>query len=488
MPRPLTAVVSKPLFAGQTTHALSPAEFNRFCAIFSIDASYQNQLKNILTKITQTPTGAEQARQLIAFAQKRPGYRLPIKTSAEIDDYCRQYGAQDPLGGYVTPDRDFIALHSDNFNPKITTTDDAGAILLHEALHIRQTDMDADDNTVLADAETCALSFQLLSETTDFKDGYTDSFRANFQKWHKIAGNPNAPVPEGYLKFKPLPGVNQAKARRAYAHEMAARETRAQLIQDFVRPPNKWDKHALKYPSYYGYMTQQDYLAQAVTSDRLDVEQDTIDSLITRTPGLKQNDLKTETIVTNRPIRRLNGLPFSKDVSKTKQETILHEAVLNAAYGNTPLNAQTAQKAFTALDNEEKFRRTHTKAGDRIYRFIKNGRLKSKLQKGTPLTLEEMLVLDYVLVNNTPHLTQEEYLRRLINLIGDPVWDNTGLKNGRLHRQFKTELSQIIGTETVLAQNTSNMTETLRAAEHVDCTELLRENNLIQTAFGARRA
>ncbi len=470
-----------PLFDGQTTHQLTDTELKRLISVFDIDKAYQSRLNAILTRITATPTGAEQARQILAYANGRKG---KMDIDIKDDNYFSSWNKGRSLGNTIILPKSFFT------NEKPETT---GTTILHEALHCRQKN-DPNDHIVLVDAETQALSFQLMTETGTQRDNYTKSMESNYQKWLNIARNPNTKTPKGCLKFKPLPNVNIEKARQAYAHQMAAYETRAQFMKDFLRHPDKWDKHALKYPSYTAYELQQKYLNETNYYYRqTDIEDaDFIRDILSRNPLLKAEDLTKDKIIQeNKPFQRLNKVPFGDDIDDSTKEFVFINNTGVALFRGNPIDNNAKDKIFKVLENEETFRRTlSNNKQDEILTTLATGNIKNKLSANKRLTQKEIMIVKYALINNSPDLTREEYLSQMIGLVNSSVWNKIGF-NGRLHRQLKTELSQTIGTQTVLAQNgtpihNNDLADTLRAAQQhntqltdfIVCQSVNTRNNL----------
>ncbi len=460
---------AKQLFQGQTTHALSAAELAELCNMFEINDAHREQLNNVLSHITSTPTGAEQGRQLLAYCRKTG--KISIKTGPQIDDYCEKNRCK----AYKDFFSNTICFQSGAFDQKNSPNPYfVGSVLLHEALHCRQTEMDWNDHAVLIDAETYALSNQLDTEVEPaWTDGYAKSFKANYEKWLKIADNPDKLTPTGALKFQPTPGLSRRdlhKARQAYAHEMAALETRGQFIHDFTQSPEKWGASALKYPSLYGRATQQKYLGDNHFL-QYDIDNDLIRGILARNPGVNPATFTKENIIRKNPeFHRLNGVPFGTNQHASKQETTTMFKIYDALAGGRQLNAYGQKLVFDALSKENSFRRAGKHwQNDPVLAIIKDNKIETKLKKGERLTPKEVMAVYYALLNNSTALTREEYLFQMTEFVRSNHWEETNLTSSRLYRQIKSDLNHTIGSQafaqTTPEQNAANLPGILRNAQ-----------------------
>lgn len=231
------------LFNGQTNHELTQQERETFRQLSTIrvrkkdDQDKQGKLfHQMVNELAKTPTGCELIRMAI---QKKEDLHYDFtKTWAEFD----KKGALSTNTGEYDAFLDNIRIEKTLFEQKDGYSKAYCAeIFAHETLHDIQNPNRYFFNAQVDDAETCALSAQLMYEF-----GYTDKkyarlFEENYQKWFKYAKNPKEipeNAPSNFLKFEPVAGLNKKElqeAQQLYAIQMASLETRALYIDCFMR-------------------------------------------------------------------------------------------------------------------------------------------------------------------------------------------------------------------------------------------------------------
>lgn len=255
------------LFKGATSYPLSEEEKKAFFDRLELTGrnftfgSDRRKMRKALESVLETPTGREQAREIINYEPKDHKFKIDSSQEDSINP--------DHTAAYI-PKEDYIGIR-----PKfLDDQSELGQVLFHELMHARQP-MSENASRVICDTETQALSSQLSMEL-NIKNGnnsdpsYDKSFEINKKKWLNIAKNP-AETPKGALRFEPVDGLSKtdlAKAQEEYATQMASLETRSQYIKDFLKSSQRFgiDKSALPEPSYNNFATALAYQGEDDTA------------------------------------------------------------------------------------------------------------------------------------------------------------------------------------------------------------------------------
>ncbi len=218
------------LFVGQTGHALTAQEIQQLqdkINMWFLDDKYEAPVLAAFQEMMKYPTGREQIRQIIAHSD----YQFYIRSGAGVDKYCTKNNVSGYNGGWATSVPSFI-LNSDRMT--------LGRVLLHEILHDRSYSERPVGNFLLADAETQALNAQLDLETNmDSNSAYQLSYQINLKKWAQIVAKNGVDKPNWAFDFKPVKGLSPEELKQAkacYIQQMAAMETRTQIMEDFYAP------------------------------------------------------------------------------------------------------------------------------------------------------------------------------------------------------------------------------------------------------------
>ena len=221
-------------FEGENTHLLSEEETQLFWNKISLSGRWfsndEKKLKEAIERIIETPTGREQARQII----NSPIENFQITVSRKYDKTLKQLGC---AGAYFI-DNQVIYIHSDMLDQDRIQT---GIIILHELLHARQPNTNSEKPKIYMDAETQALTYQLAYESRPYmvnpdesefySSAYNKSFEQNLEKWRQIAQG-KIKRPSWAPPFRP--SNSYSYCLNNYAHQMASLETRTQFINDWI--------------------------------------------------------------------------------------------------------------------------------------------------------------------------------------------------------------------------------------------------------------
>ncbi len=336
-------------YIGQTSHALSEAEWDILfeeklifdTQIFSGDKS---KMEEALREAGKTATGAAQLREIIAS----PRSYFYLHASSSADKQLEKRNAN----GLYTPDLDMVVIHSDLLdNPT-----NSGITLLHEMLHNRQDWSTDNPNKILMDAETQALDAQLAAEmpvgqSSDDDISYRRSYQQNCKKWHDKLSK------QGYSE----------DVCKAYAQDMASKETRAQFIKDWIRNP-KDTEHALPVTSYKSDDNRHAYKEQTEElNGESELSEEVINQMIERyKPFLKREDfnaLQSENAQINREAANTNGETEDAHSQEQKAEISEEEAIkrttdqidsyLGKGNENTPIGQALPAIRQKILNHEE---------------------------------------------------------------------------------------------------------------------------------------
>ena len=380
-------VYTDKLFEGDTSNPLSDQELEQLFKKFNFhnpdnnpkDVKIQSErLKKAFETLNSVPSGSRALRQLLEA--KDETYNIDIRDNAtEIDGNL----------GYYLPNKDHICVSG-----KLFETEHGAVILAHECLH----DLQKNNSGIFSitaseatDAETQAFNQQLFFELgisanvpdemkklTEFTQKYTQNPTAiayiqqlmakeaahrqgkykavydnKYQKWLDIAKNPKK-TPKGIQPFEPVPGANKAKAYKAYAAQMAALETQAQFIKDFVNeahrnPTDNTTESAFDLGSIpKRYKDQNHNLARFYKDKQIPAE--FIDDAIKRNPFLNQEDFnKARLAYGEEPV-------YSNDTAEKKSSGGFISWFKNSWFGRLiGINDEPApQEATPPTNNENK--------------------------------------------------------------------------------------------------------------------------------------
>ncbi len=219
-----------PLFQGQTTHPLTQRELEIVLSKLNISATPEHKQMMIaaIRTVAETPTGRVQLREIM----NSPIQTFDIICNEEGDAECLRISA----GGFYNENQGIvISSHILEGKKRLEQT---GHVLLHELLHNRQSVPMG--NSLLADMETQALSWQLSHEMGVGTPSYQKSYETVVEKWRRIVEGKdpqNFPRPDWAPPFEPMPGLSATQLRQAreeYVQQMAAQEVQALAMQDFV--------------------------------------------------------------------------------------------------------------------------------------------------------------------------------------------------------------------------------------------------------------
>lgn len=257
--------MSKALFKGSTSHELSQKEEEAFWNRLSISGRLfsfgdEAEIEAGIKEMLKTPTGREQAREIINHEPKDYKFKIDVYRGLYADLKANQSG-----GRYVST-LDHVEIYPHGKNPQ-----ELGQSLFHEMMHARQPHDPKTDSKVLSDTETQALSSQLSYEAkivdgNNMDTEYNKSYEFNLQKWRKIAKNPRL-TPKGEQSFEPVNGLTKeelAQAREQYARQMASKETRVQYIKDFMKDPLS-NQHDMVYSSSFNREFRSSYRLQDIS-------------------------------------------------------------------------------------------------------------------------------------------------------------------------------------------------------------------------------
>ena len=320
-------VYTNKLFEGDTSNPLSEQELEQLFKKFNFhnpdnnpqDVKIQSErLKNALKTLNSVPSGSRVLHQLLEA--KNETYTIDIRDNAPTVS-----GAL----GYYQRKKDRVTI-----NGKLFESEFGAVTLAHECLHDLQKHEYGIFSATAAevvDAETQASTQQLLFEldVSSFEPGalqkeidniqkdpkntltyddiqnkiaeidfsrrsrYQAVYDNKYQKWLDIAKNPKK-TPEGIQPFKPAQGADIKMAQEAYADQMAALETQAHYIKDFVNMPHQGTPNKPKATPFsfgsapYAYKDQ-NYDASHFYRDT-QVPKEFIEDAIKRNPFLKQED------------------------------------------------------------------------------------------------------------------------------------------------------------------------------------------------------
>ncbi len=231
--------INRPLFEGQTGHALTGQEKQQFedkINTWLLSEKHETPVKTAFQEMMKYPTGREQIRQIITH----PDAQFYIRSNFLVDFFAEinEYSAYN--GGLVT------SVSTDSLE---ASSSFLGPLLLHEILHDRSHSERPSGNYLLADSETQALDEQLYAEINYYwrDPAYGASYQINLTKWVQIVSDNGAGKPDWAFEFKPIPGLSPEElkiAKACYIQQMAAMETRTQFMEDFYAP-----REALNYAS-----------------------------------------------------------------------------------------------------------------------------------------------------------------------------------------------------------------------------------------------
>ena len=303
------------LFEGDTSYQLSEQELEQLFKKFNFHPEdielQQKRLKDSFNILNNTPSGAKILRHFLNNQDET--FNVDLRDNANPGG--GNHGLYSISSDRVTinPDLWKIPKESENHGKH------AAVVFAHECLHDLQKNNTGALSTIATeanDAETQALNFQLANELgvlvkpeellrkagmSDIEmfsfirqtETYNSIYKENHEKWLDIAKNPKK-TPEGIQPFKPAPGADKAQAQKAYAAQMAALETQAQFIKDFVndahRDPIKDPKTTLfDFNGLNRLYKDENYGLSRLFKDK-QIPKDFIDDAIKRNPFLKQED------------------------------------------------------------------------------------------------------------------------------------------------------------------------------------------------------
>ncbi len=215
---------SEPLFEGQNGHPLSGAEWQKFIKKLDIQTDTPEQKEQILAvfkEMLQYASGVKQIREVVNSPQPKFKIMCCRQTDAECE---RLY-----FTGYS--DKEKIVIHSAELKDK----EYAGDILLHELLHQRQPHY-LSSHPLFRDMETQAFTRSIWREMNLSSQSFDESFAYNVREWEDIFEGLK-PLPDWAIPFKANPNLTNDKweqARLSYIKQMAAEQTAAQFMEDFL--------------------------------------------------------------------------------------------------------------------------------------------------------------------------------------------------------------------------------------------------------------
>lgn len=285
------------LFAGQTNHKLTENEkklFGEKIDVSECDPSDCIKLcQSVESMLENSETAREQARQIIASPRKS----FKIVISPEADEEMDENSCI----GRSNLETGICYIHSCLLSHPL-----AAETMFHEILHQRQPS--SCDNLLFADAETHALSSQLIAEykTDQFvqnfpqpKDfGYIKSYEKNREKWKQIVlGELPKPDWAPALRYRPgLTQKEQQKATELYVSQMASMETRTQYMEDFFASQQdlKNGKISSANYSYHNLAAQRSYDSESVESQQFNLKHlySAIKDLKKRYPSLNDKKMR----------------------------------------------------------------------------------------------------------------------------------------------------------------------------------------------------
>ncbi len=284
-------------YIGQTSYQLTEEEWNMLEDMLIVDGP-KNKLMAALRTVGKTATGAQQLREILGSNR-----RLPLIIINNHGD--RTLDCIESLGAYSATNN-ILLLHTEKFDDLETM----GSITLHELLHARQSRETVPEsnhtNKILMDAETQALSLQLAAEREpqpndqDNCIAYRLTYQRNCEKWYQKSLQTQTNFPDD-------------ETHRAWAQDMASKETRAQFIKDWIRNPNS-EEHALAQPGYEHRARRYFYRrTSAESKNPTFMPPEVIDNLIEQYhPFLRREDfnfLRQENRAINREKNRQSGTP-----------------------------------------------------------------------------------------------------------------------------------------------------------------------------------
>ncbi len=436
------------LFEGQTTHPLNEAEKKAFFDKIDFDGEWfsfgdEKAMRHALEAIIQTPTGAHQAREII---KNNPP--ITIKTVSD---------SQKGETGWYSPKTGKITLLSNNLNQPLKS----GATLLHELLHARQKIGNLNENRLLADSETQALSAQLEYETTPKSDiSYKKSYNIILKKWRQIAQNPQK-TPKGIMPFKPLPNAPLQEAQEAYAHQMASLEMQALFVRDFLKTTKEQGANtALPVASYELRAMQGRYLQEMATGEEhFTATPNFINDILSRNPFLTHKDFK--------PLQKRSPAKSEDELEEFQWPYTNHQEPLLKTLSD--INKTQDILLDSKHPQHKKFLenlKTVLKKDNHPYINGKNGLMK-KIQNQKPLSDEEKILLRFVIIKSSVN-PKDNIGRYFLNTI---IIRHQQLKPhpNPVRRYLIKEIEKLTGEkQPMVQQNNTHLKNTLRNASGTD--------------------
>lgn len=285
------------LFVGQTNHKLSENEKKLFFKKIDMsECSSSDRMKlhqAVESMIENSGTAREQARQIIASPRKSFKIVISPEADEEMDENV--------CIGQSNRETGICNIHSCILSHPL-----APETMFHELLHQRQPS--SYDNFFFADAETHALSSQLIAEykTDQFaqnypipKDlGYIKSYEKNRAKWKQIVSG-ELPKPDWAPALRYRSGLTQREQQKAtelYVSQMASMETRTQYMEDFFASQQDLKKGKVSSAnySYHNLAAQRCYDSQSVESKQFNLRglNSAITDLKKRYPSLNDQKMR----------------------------------------------------------------------------------------------------------------------------------------------------------------------------------------------------
>lgn len=439
-------------FNKSTMHPLSKDERDAFFERFDLTGrnftfgSDRRKIRAALNRALETPTGREQARQIINYEPK--DFKFEIECSSFGDKLLEIRGSR---GANVSQRTTYI--HSETLN----SVDESAEILMHELKHARQ--HKGSYSNVQADSETQALTVQMGLElghgsinSTD--PSYNKSFYINYKKWLDIAKNPRK-TPEGALKFQPSKELSSQELRTAqklYATQMASVETRSQYIKDFLKGSSKIQKgtdnlHVASYHNRYLralYEHQDDdaYLKGL----QLKVSEGSVNDFKKEYMGISDSDFDTLRMQLNQDKERVSDFEPKEEVDAIKKEGLI------------PV-AESAEFRLKSEDDEDSLIRTLSGVKDNNIKTTLN-----KFKNGQKLTLSEGQDLLFEYAKRNDSLDKNIRINTMIRAI--LIDQQINPKPNKKRTKMIHDLEKVSGKKMPIVQNESstdpNLTKKLR--------------------------
>lgn len=268
------------------------------------------RLHQAVRTLNSTPTGSMVLRQMLE--SDRETFKLDLR---ENNDKL----SGNVMGSYV-PLSDVVRIEGALFQ-----SDHGAFVFAHECTHAMQKETSgilSYTAAEVADAETQALDYQLMSELNVSKipsymyekkikeegyqgalaetvlneimedeyytlEDYRSVYDTNYDKWMDIAKNPKK-TPKGLQPFEATEGMDINEARKAYATQMASLETRAMYVKEFCTRPHTNEDGVFNVILGTQYNKKNSQGVRAIRDAR--VPEGFVEDAIKRNPFLKQED------------------------------------------------------------------------------------------------------------------------------------------------------------------------------------------------------